>query len=353
MHQPGFFDLARRYDSLDAKPDPLVGLNKLVPWDDFRAPLRAALEQSGLRVTAETRKTKAGRKPWDEIVMFKVLILQSLYNLGDDQVEFLIRDRLSFMRFLGLGLEDNVPDAKTVWLYREALAKSGTARTLFEVLETQLKKQGYLAMGGQIVDATIVPVPKNRNTEEENEAIKAGETPKGWEDHPAKLRQKDLDARWTKKHGRSHYGYKNHVNIDRKHKLVREYTVTDAARHDSQELDAVLDTTNTASDVWADSAYRSAEIEEKLKEKGLRSRVHRKANRRRKLSKREKQGNKTRSKVRARVEHVFGTMVTSMGGKLVRTIGMVRARTKIGLQNLTYNMRRFVCLRRMEETAVT
>ena len=199
MHQPGFFDLARRYDSLDAKPDPLVGLNKLVPWDDFRAPLRAALEQSGLRVTAETRKTKAGRKPWDEIVMFKVLILQSLYNLGDDQVEFLIRDRLSFMRFLGLGLEDNVPDAKTVWLYREALAKSGTARTLFEVFETQLKKQGYLAMGGQIVDATIVPVPKNRNTEEENAAIKAGETPKGWEDHPAKLRQKDLDARWTKK----------------------------------------------------------------------------------------------------------------------------------------------------------
>jgi transposase, IS5 family len=180
-----------------------------------------------------------------------------------------------------------VPDAKTIWLYREALAKDETAKALFEAFGTHLKEQGYLAMSGQIVDATIVPVPKNRNTPEENAAIKAGETPGGWAEKPARLRQKDLDARWTKKHGQSYYGYKNHINIDRKHKLVRKYTVTDAARHDSQELEAVLDPDNTASEIWADSAYRSAEIEEKPKEKHLRSRIHRKANRRRKLTKRE------------------------------------------------------------------
>jgi hypothetical protein len=152
-----------------------------------------------------------------------------------------------------------VPDAKTVWLYREALAKTGLIEVLFADFDSHLKKNGYLAMGGQIIDATIIPVPKNRNSREENEAIKAGEMPKDWENNPAKLRQKDRDARWTKKHGRSHYGYKNHISIDRRHKLVRRYTVTNAARHDSQEFDTVLDDTNTCRDVWADSAYRSAE----------------------------------------------------------------------------------------------
>ena len=347
MTQPGFFDLSRRYASLDARPGPLVALNKLVPWEDFRPRLAAALEAAGLRATAETRKSAAGRKPLDAIMMFKVLILQALYNLGGDNTEYLIRDRLSFMRFLGLGLHDSVPDAKSIWLYREALTKDVTAAKLFEAFDTYLKQQGYLAMPGQIVDATIVPVPKNRDTPEENEAIKAGKTPEGWAAEPAKLRQKDLDARWTKKNGQSHYGYKNHICIDRRHKLVRRYTVTDAARHGSRELEAVLDPSNTASGVWADSAYRSAETGQKLKDRRLRSRIHRKAARGRPLTKREKQGNKTRSQVRVRVEHVFGCFVNEMGGKLVRTIGIVRARTKIGLTNLTHNMKRFVWLEQM------
>lgn len=346
MKQPGFFDLSRRYDSLDAKSDPLAALNRLVPWEDFRPRLRAALEAAGQRAKAATRKSQAGRKPTDEIVMFKVLVLQALYHLSDDAVEYMIRDRLSFMRFLGLGLEDSVPDAKTIWLYREALNQDETAKALFEAFDAYLKSQGYLAMSGQIVDATIVPVPKNRNTREENEAIKAGQTPESWVEKPAMLRQKDLDARWTKKNGQSHYGYKNHINIDRRHKLVRRYALTDAARHDSREMEALLDPGNTASDVWADSAYRSAEIEQKLTDKGLRSRIHRKAVRGRALTKRDRQANKTRSQVRARVEHVFGCFVNDMAGKLVRTIGVVRARTKIGLQNLTYNMKRFVWLER-------
>ena len=210
-----------------------------------------------------------------------------------------------------------------------------------------LKQHGYLAMGGQIIDATIVPAPRNHNTKEENEVIKAGGVPEEWNNHPAKLRQKDLDARWTKKHGQSHHGYKNHINVDRRHKLIRRYTVTDAARHDSQELDAVLDPANTARDVWGDSACRSAATEEKLADQHFRSRVHRRPWRNRQLTERERRGNTTRSKVRARVEHVFGHMATSMGGKLVRVIGVVRARVKVGLQNLTYNMRRFVCLERM------
>ncbi len=257
------------------------------------------------------------------------------------------------MRFLGLGLEDKVPDAKTVWLYREQLAQAGVIEALFEDFDGYLEKQGYLAMGGQIIDASIVPVPKQRNNRDENARIKDGETPEGWENQPSKLSQKDTDARWTKKHGKSHYGYKNHINVDRRHKLVRRYRVTDAAVHDSQVVVDILDADNTASDVWADSAYRSTEIEAKLKERGLKSRIHRKGNRNKPLSEREKRGNKTRSKVRARVEHVFGAQSNDMCGTLVRSIGLVRARARIGLKNLAYNMRRLVQLERLAAAAPT
>ena len=342
MGQMGFFDLGNRYSGLDAKNEPLLKIDGVVPWEDLRARLEAVWRRAD-----KARKSRAGRKPWDAIVMFKTIILCALYNLSDDQVEHQIRDRLSFMRFLGLGLEGRVPDAKTVWLYREQLTQAGVIEALFETFDGYLKDQGYLAMGGQIIDASIVAVPKQRNSREENARIKAGETPAGWEDKPAKRRQKDVEARWTKKHGKSHYGYKNHVNVDRRHKLVRRYHVSDAAEHDSQVLDDILDGDNTALGVWADSAYRSAEIEAALKEKGLRSRIHRKGHRNKPLSEREKQGNKTRSSVRVRVEHVFGAQSNDMGGTLVRSVGLVRAKARIGLKNLAYNMRRLVQLERL------
>ena len=209
--QMGFFDIANRYAGLDAKNAPLVKIDEVVPWEDFRPRLEAAW-----RKPAEDRKSPAGRKPWDALVMFKAIVLCALYNLSDDQVEYQLRDRLSFMRFLGLGLEDRVPDAKTVWLYREHLAQAGVIEALFDAFDGSLKKRGYLAMGGQIIDASIVPVPQQRNSRDENARIKDGETPEGWEKQPAKRRQKDTDARWTKKHGKSHCGYKNHVNVDRR-----------------------------------------------------------------------------------------------------------------------------------------
>ena len=109
----------------------------------------------------------------------------------------------------------------------------------------------------------------------------------------------------------------------------------------------MFDHANTCREVWADSAYRSAETEEKLTEKHFRSRIHRRAKRNHSLSEREMKGNQTRSKVRARVEHVFGHLTTAMGGKLVRTIGIVRAKVKVGMQNLTYNMQRFTRLERL------
>ena len=180
---------------------------------------------------------------------------------------------------------------------------------------------------------------------------KSGKTPAEWEKKPPKVRQKDKDARWTKKHGRSHFGYKNHISIDRRHKLVRRYAVSTASVHDSQKLDDVLDANKTASGVWADSAYRSKEIEEKLSERGLKSHIHRRGSRNKPLTARQEAANKTRSKVRARVEHVFGNQHNSMGGKLVRTIGIVRAGLKIRMQNLAYTMRRLVVLERIAMAA--
>jgi len=333
----GFFDLGERYAGLDKFGDPLVLLKKTIPWALFRPELTAVW-----RLADEKRKSNAGRKPWDEILMFKVLALQQLYNLSDDRTEYQIRDRLWFVRFLDLGIEDRVPDAKTVWLYREKLARAGMVKTLFDKFDTFLRNNGYLAMGGQIVDASIVPVPKQRNNREENEAVKAGRTPKGWNKKPRKKRQKDVDARWTKKHGKSHYGYKNHINADRRYKFVREYEVSEASLHDSRKLDDLIDANNTSSDFWADSAYRSAETEDRLEKKGYRSHIHHKGKRNKPLTARQIKANKTRSKVRVRVEHVFGFQARSMGGKFIRTIGLTRAAVKIGMMNLVYNMSRLV-----------
>src|ERR1043165_1813737 len=204
-----------------------------------------------------------------------------------------------------------------------------------------------MGRGGQMIDATIVPVPKQHNSRDENDAVKAGKTPAEWKGKPAILRQKDRDARWTKKHGKSFFGYKNHVNADVRHKLIRRYEVTDAAVHDSQPLDALLTKGNTSTDVFGDSAYRSAETEAKLKSGGYRSRIHRRGRRNHPLSDAQTRANRAKSKIRARIEHVFGAQQSSVGGRIVRTIGIVRARAKIGLQNLAYNIRRLVTLERL------
>ncbi len=197
-----------------------------------------------------------------------------------------------------------------------------------------------------MVDASFVSAPKQRNSREENAKIKDGEIPERFEANPNVKRQKDMDARWTKKNGVGHYGYKNHVNADREHKLIRGYEVTSAEVHDSQEFYELL-RDNTWKDVWADSAYWSEDNERMLAASGYRSHIHKKGHRNRPLSDREIRANHRKSTIRARVEHVFGSMANEQGGMFVRVIGLDRARIKIGMMNLVYNMRRFVTLNRM------
>ena len=303
--QPGFFDIAERTAKLTQMGDPLVGLNERINWEAFRPDLA--------RVHEKDRKSNAGAKPIDVVLMFKLLVLQQLHNLSDDRIEYQVRDRLSFMRFLGLQLEDRVPDAKTVWLFREHLKELELVETLFTRFHEQLASRGYVAQAGQMIDATFVEVPRQRNTREENAQIKAGETPAEWQ-QPAqkfKLRQKDVDARWTKKNHEKHYGYlcplgyKNHVNADQGNKLVQSYEVSNAAVHDSQVFETLLDQAEDAEGnkraIYADSAYRSQEKEAKLAEASIPSHICEKGARNHPLTAKQKASNTEKSRVRVRV----------------------------------------------------
>jgi IS5 family transposase len=338
-HQPGFFDINERTTKLTEMGDPLVALKRLIDWEAFRPCLNVVYDKP--------RKSNAGAKPIDVVLMFKIMVLQQLHNLSDDRIEYQIRDRLSFMRFLGLQLESRVPDAKTIWLFRERLKELNLVDELFERFHDQLAMRGYVAREGQMIDATFVEVPRQRNNREENATIKSGKTPQEWYQNPNKLRQKDTDARWVKKNNERYYGYKNHINADQTNKLVQSFAVSNAAVHDSQVfeelLDQTIDTEGTKRPIYADSAYRSKDQEESLADKGFESQIHEKGSRCHPLTDEQKASNRIKSKTRARVEHVFGAQ-HAMGGHIVRTIGIARARAKIGMMNLIYNMRRMIQL---------
>ncbi len=336
MKQAGFFDFSERQAKLVKTREFLDRVNSLVDWEAFRHVLDKAL--------ARKEGSKGGRPAYDAVLMFKVLALQALYNWSDEQTEDQILDCLSFMRFLGLELHDGVPDARTVWVFREKLIEAEAVEKLFAQFDAMLNKAGFETSGGQIVDATFVEVPRQRNGRDDNDTIKKGEVPADWSDK--KKAHKDTDARWTKKNGTAFYGYKNHVNADRKHKLIRTYKVTDASVHDSQALDNILDPNNTCQDIWADSAYRSQEQEASLQEQGCASYIHERAYRNKPLTAEQEAANTERSRVRVRVEHIFGHIETAMNGCFVRTIGFARAQAKIGMENLAYNISRFSFLMR-------
>lgn len=333
----GLFDVHNRLAKIDRNGDPLVMLKAAVDWELFRFELE--------KIRVKERKANAGRKPYDVILLFKMLVLQSLYNLSDDQLEVQVLDRLSFMRFLDLSIGDNVPDAKTIWAFKEALNREGSVEALFAEFDEFLRCNGFQAKKGQIIDASFVQVPVQRNKVDENRRIKSGEGEQIRKEWPAaKAAQKDVDARWTKKNGRSYYAYKNHVSVDVKNKFIRRYVVTAASVHDSNHFEDLLDPDNTSRDVWADSAYRSAEHEQMLAKHGFRGHVQRKGYRNRPLTKWEKRGNRTRSRTRSRVEHVFGVMRQRAGDTTMRCIGIVRATGTIGLRNLAYNLSHYALL---------
>jgi IS5 family transposase len=367
-----WLDEENRLERLSKLGDPLERIEGNIDWEEFRPTIVKALKASTesrekaskARQTQESGKSegqealflyhdgakpkaaKGGRPAYDCILMLKIVILQQLYNIANDAMEYQINDRLSFQRFLGLSLGDRVPDGTTIWLFKENLKNTNAERELFKQFTDKMEDQGVITRKGSIVDASFVDVPKQRNTREENKIIKEGGIPEAWEapDQVNMLRQKDLDACWAKKNDEVHFGYKDHTTVDADSKMIVEYRVSDAAMHDSQVMEELIDDKDNA--VSADSAYASAEMSKRIREQypHITLKIHEKGSRNHPLTEEQKESNRDKSKVRCRVEHVYGHMTVSMGGMIVRTIGIFRAKFHIGMKNLAYNLYRYAHL---------
>ena len=347
--QPGFWSVEDRLGELSAQGDPLEMLLEIVDFELFRPVLDEALDAGD--------RSKGGRPPFDAVLKFKMLYLQAQHGLSFEQAEHLVRDRLSWMRFCGLSIADPVPDANTLWDFREALIAKGALTLLFERLDQAIKDAGYLPMSGQIVDASLVAAPRQRNTKGEKDAIKGGKSAAEiWPAQSSKAAQKDTDARWTMKITKGKvetdgkvqpdiaipaFGYKSHISIDARHGFIRRQIITSAAAHDGARLrEGLIDRTNTASSVWADTAYRSKANEDFLAGAGKTSQIHRRKPKGKPMPKRTARANSRRSKVRARVEHVFAHQKDRMN-LAIRSIGIKRAEATIIMANIAYNLGRW------------
>ena len=223
----GLFDDHFLLEKLTKLGDPLQKLNEFIDWEIFGSPINEAFKNE------DRNLSKGGRPPFNRLILFKALVIQSLYNLSDNQLEYQIVDRASFRRFLGLKKSDKVPDSKTFWVFRDQLIDKEIIEGLFNVFNETLDAAGVFANEGKMVDASFVEAPRQRNTREENKHIKeTGTAPEKWKEKPHKICQKDIDARWTKKNNSTYYGYKNHVKANVKTKLIEKYKVTDASVHD-------------------------------------------------------------------------------------------------------------------------
>jgi IS5 family transposase len=326
----GFFDQDIRLTKLSELGDPLEKLNAHIDFEIFRDLLETKL--------SKIAKGKGGRKPYDYVLMFKILILQRYYNVSDDQIEYQINDRMSFMRFLNLTIADDIPDSKTVWNFREQLIDLKLIDELFQLFLKELELLNLIINEGKIIDASFIEVPKQRNSRAENTEIKSGNTPESFEENSNKKSQKDLDARWTKKNNVSYYGYKNHVKVDAKSKLIVKYEVTDASVHDSQVLENLLDEKDADEDFSGDSAYSGENQRNIISQKEMNDKTCKKGYRNNPLTEQEIATNREKSRIRSRVEHVFGFMEGSMNGMYLYAIGIKRVEGLVGLMNLTYNM---------------
>ncbi|MBI2259117.1 MAG: IS5 family transposase [Flavobacteriia bacterium] len=334
MGKKGLFDEQDAIEKLSKIGNPLEKISSVIDFEFFRLPLESKLLNT-------EKKNNAGAKPYDLVMMLKILILQRYFGLGDSQVEFQITDRLSFKKFLGLETGDKVPDEKTVWLFRENLTNSGLVEVIFDQFVEFLEDKNLILNEGKMIDASFTIAPRQRNTKEENDKIKKGEGDELWNEKPNKKKHKDIDARWTKKNDETFFGYKNHAKADTKSKIINKYIVTDASVHDSQALEPLLDEKDKGQNLYADSAYTGQNQEETIDKHGLINKVHEKGYRGKPLTDEQKASNKEKSKTRARVEHIFGFMEQSMNGLTLKSVGIKRATGIIGLINLTYNLFRY------------
>ena len=329
--QFSFFDEGNRLEKLTGLGDTLEQLNRIVKWDIFTPILDKAIHRE--------KNPKGGRPPHSTLLMFKILVIKRLYNLSLDQTEYQINDRISFMRFLGFGIGNRVPDAKTIWWYEDALSKSETGKEIFDLFFAAIREKGYITREGSIVDASFIEAPKRKNTKEQRESLKNGEVPKEWidDEHPQKLMQRDVDATWTKKNNESHFGFKDNVKVDADSKLIIDYTVTTASTSDVKGAKGIFDENDKVA--YGDAAYPSLDLPD-----GVENQFSEKGSRNHPLTDEQKERNRQKAKIRCRIEHVFAGMVQMVGGTTIHCKNQTRATFNISMLNLIYNMRRVVSL---------
>lgn len=331
--QISIFDESNRLEKLNKQGNFLKMIDEIVDFNIFRPTLD--------RTIPRTVNPKGGRPSYDSLLMFKILIIKRLFNLSYDETEFQINDRLTFMNFLGLHIEDKVPDANTIWLYENMLSEGGVGEKLFEIFNEQIAAKGYITKTGSIVDATFIEAPKRKNTAEQREQLKNGEIPADWNDkeHPQKLMQRDTDATWTLKNNEAHFGYKDTVKVDLDSKLIVSYNVTTDAVNDLKAAEGIFDETDRVA--YGDAAYPALKLP-----KNVENQICERAYRNHPLNDEQKSSNTKKAKKRCRVEHVFAGFVQMVGGTFIRCKSLIRARFNISMLNLIYNMRRVLFLKR-------
>lgn len=340
----GLFDSEERTSMLSALGNPLERLAETVDFEMFRETLETGLYRE--------RLTNAGAKPYDYVLMFKILVLQRMYNLSDEQAEYQIVDRTSFRDFLGLASGDKVPDARTIWAFKEQLTRKSLYDRLFADFDKFLREKNLIMNQGVIIDGSFVEVPRQRNTREENKAIKDGRGNELWNEEEGdseedkkkkanKKRHKDTDARWTKKGGQKYYGYKNHAKVDAKSKLIKKAVTTSAEQHDSIPTKLLIDNDDRGQELHADSAYIGKNVKSVMRKYQMKDRVIKRSVRGKKLSKKQETVNRKNSKTRVRVEHVFGYCELNLHGMFSRVIGFARNAARNTLTNLVYNVCRY------------
>lgn len=323
VSQPGLFDLENRLEKVSKSKSSLEWLLRVIDFSLF-APLLTPLVKSNEKV--------GGRPAYDRVMLFKCLIIAELYSLSDDELEYQLLDRLSFQRFLGLGLHQSVPDAKTLWAFREQATKEGVLDKCFVSISVQLKQAGLVLSQGKIIDSTVVPTHRRQMKADERQALQEGTLKE------ARRRQLDPDTRYTG-HKKT-TGYKNHVVVDQGSGLITDFNTTDAAWHDSQMLEPLLDTVGQGEALLADSGYDSSANREVLTRLGIGDGIMDKAYRNKPLTEQETERNNLLSKTRCRIEHVFASMKRGMRGWQIRSVGLARATARITLRNMAYNLRR-------------
>lgn len=317
-------------------------LDRLTTLVDWQGLARAVNDATG----REGHRPKGGRPPYPTEALLKIVVLQQLYgNLSDEEMEYCLLDRMSWQTFTGLAGHRQLPDARTIWAFKNLLAQEGGAEALFDVVGQQLAAAGLEARGGQIVDATFITVSKTHVTDEERTQLNEGRTPESWT--AKEVAHTDCDARWAIKGRRAFYGYKAHINCDQQHKLIRAVDLTPANVDDRVPFEGLLDTRPErlahGKTAHADRGYHGKEVREMLKDNGLVDGVARKDDPQCYDQTEIHERNQKLSKIRARVEHVFGDWQQS-AGKTLRCIGKIRAKGQTMVRAVVYNLRRWLAI---------